>query len=47
MKDKYDVDLLTFRKDGLFYDKIPQEVNVIKETEPVVRRQVVSEKTAQ
>lgn len=31
--DKYDVDLLTFRKDGLFYDKIPKEVNVIKETE--------------
>ena len=30
---KYDVDLLCFRRDGLFYDKIPQEVNVIKGTE--------------
>lgn len=29
----YDVDLLTFRRDGLFYDKIPAEVNVIKGTE--------------
>lgn len=31
--EKYDVDLLIFRKDGLFYDKIPQEVNVIKDTD--------------
>ncbi|MBR6531164.1 MAG: glycosyltransferase [Clostridia bacterium] len=31
--EKFDVDLLSFRRDGLFYDKIPQEVNVIKETE--------------
>ncbi len=31
--EKYDVDLLCFRRDGLFYDKIPQEVNVIKGTE--------------
>lgn len=31
--DKYDVDLLSFRRDGLFFDKIPQEVNVIKETQ--------------
>ncbi|MBR3836475.1 MAG: glycosyltransferase [Clostridia bacterium] len=31
--EKYDVDLLSFRRDGLFFDKIPQEVNVIKETE--------------
>lgn len=30
---KYDVDLLCFRREGLFYDKIPQEVNVIKGTE--------------
>lgn len=30
---KYDVDLLCFRRDGLFFDKIPQEVNVIKGTE--------------
>ncbi len=30
---KYDVDLLSFRRDGLFFDKIPQEVNVIKGTE--------------
>ena len=30
---KYDVDLLCFRRDGLFYDKIPQQVNVIKGTE--------------
>ena len=26
---KYDVDLLCFRHDGLFFDKIPKEVNVI------------------
>lgn len=31
--EKYDVDLLCFRRDGLFYDKIPQKVNVIKGTE--------------
>lgn len=31
--NKYDVDLLTFRRDGLFFDKIPSEVNVIKGTE--------------
>ena len=31
--DNYDVDLLTFRRDGLFYDKIPAQVNVIKGTE--------------
>ena len=31
--EKYDVDLLCFRRDGLFFDKIPQEVNVIKGTE--------------
>lgn len=31
--EKYDVDLLSFRRDGLFFDKIPQEVNVIKGTE--------------
>lgn len=31
--EKYDVDLLCFRRDGLFYDKIPPQVNVIKETE--------------
>lgn len=31
--EKYDIDLLCFRRDGLFYDKIPQQVNVIKETE--------------
>lgn len=31
--EKYDVDLLSFRRDGLFYDKIPQQVNVIKGTE--------------
>lgn len=31
--DKYDVDLLAFRRDGLFFDKIPDEVNVIKGTE--------------
>jgi glycosyltransferase involved in cell wall biosynthesis len=30
---KYDVDLLTFRRDGLFFDKIPEEVNVITGTE--------------
>lgn len=30
---QYDVDLLCFRRDGLFYDKIPQEVNVINGTE--------------
>ncbi len=30
---KYEVDLLCFRRDGLFYDKIPAEVNVIKGTE--------------
>lgn len=30
---KYDVELLCFRRDGLFYDKIPQEVNVINGTE--------------
>ena len=31
--EKYNVDLLSFRRDGLFYDKIPQQVNVIKGTE--------------
>lgn len=31
--EKYDVDLLSFRRDGLFYDKVPLEVNVIKGTE--------------
>lgn len=31
--EKYDVDLLTFRKDGLFADKIPEEVNLISGTE--------------
>lgn len=31
--ETYDVDLLSFRRDGLFYDKIPQAVNVIKGTE--------------
>ncbi len=31
--EKYDVDLLCFRQDGLFYDKIPSQVNVIKDTE--------------
>ncbi len=31
--DKYDVDLLSFRRDGLFYDKIPPKVNVITGTE--------------
>ena len=31
--NKFDVDLLTFRRDGLFFDKIPSEVNVIKGTE--------------
>ncbi len=30
---RYDVDLLCFRRDGLFFDKIPREVNVIKGTE--------------
>ncbi len=30
---KYDVDLLCFRQEGLFYDKIPAEVNVITDTE--------------
>ena len=30
--EKYDVDLLSFRRDGLFFDKIPDRVNVIKET---------------
>lgn len=30
--EKYDVDLLSFRRDGLFYDKIPSKVNVIKDT---------------
>lgn len=30
---KYEVDLLCFRREGLFYDKIPDEVNVIKGTE--------------
>ncbi len=30
--EKYDVDLLTFRQEGLFYDKIPEAVNVIKDT---------------
>ena len=31
--EKYDIDLLCFRREGLFYDKIPQEVNVINGTE--------------
>lgn len=31
--NKFDVDLLAFRRDGLFFDKIPSEVNVIKGTE--------------
>lgn len=31
--EKYDVDLLSFRQDGLFYNKIPQQVNVINGTE--------------
>lgn len=31
--ETYDVDLLSFRRDGLFFDKIPQEVNVINGTE--------------
>ncbi len=30
---KYSVDLLCFRREGLFYDKIPSEVNVITGTE--------------
>ncbi len=30
--EKYDVDLLCFRQEGLFYDKIPAEVNVITDT---------------
>ncbi len=30
--EKYDVDLLCFRQEGLFYDKIPVEVNVITDT---------------
>ncbi|MEE1065447.1 MAG: glycosyltransferase [Acutalibacteraceae bacterium] len=30
---KYSVDLLCFRREGLFYDKIPDEVNVITGTE--------------
>ena len=30
--DKYDVDLLTFRRDGLFAEKIPQEVNTVYDT---------------
>lgn len=31
--EKYDIDLLCFRQDGLFYEKIPQQVYVIKDTE--------------
>ncbi|MBQ8576291.1 MAG: glycosyltransferase [Clostridia bacterium] len=31
--EKYEVDLLSFRREGLFFDKIPAEVNVIKGTE--------------
>lgn len=31
--NQYSVDLLSFRRDGLFFDKIPTEVNVIKGTE--------------
>lgn len=31
--NNYDVDLLCFRRDGLFYDKIPAQVNIIKGTE--------------
>lgn len=31
--EKFSVDLLSFRRDGLFFDKIPSEVNVIKGTE--------------
>ena len=27
--DKYDVDLLCFRHDGLFFEKIPDSVNII------------------
>lgn len=31
--DKYDVDLLAFRRDGLFFDKVPDEVNIKNGTE--------------
>lgn len=31
--EKFSVDLLSFRRDGLFFDKIPSEVNIIKGTE--------------
>lgn len=31
--EKYDVDLLCFRKDGLFFDMIPEKVNVLGGTE--------------
>lgn len=31
--EKYEVDLLAFRRDGLFADKIPEEVNCIYDTE--------------
>ncbi len=30
---KYDVDLLCFRHDGLFFDKLPSEVNVLPDSE--------------
>lgn len=30
--EKYDVDLLVFRKDGLFINKVPQQVTVIQDT---------------
>lgn len=30
--EKYEVDLLCFRHDGLFFEKIPKEVNIIGES---------------